>query len=79
MGIGDGVDHALPRPARADQPRLLQKPELMRDRGARHLKHGGKLGNTKSVTAESAEDPDARRVAAQLKKLRSDFDLVFSG
>ena len=39
MLVGEGIVHVLPVAAHADQPRLLQYPQLMADRALVHLDH----------------------------------------
>lgn len=67
--IGEGVQDVASIATEFDEVRLLERSQLMGDRGLRRFGGLGDIGNAELAAHEGVEDLDARGVAKNLKQV----------
>jgi hypothetical protein len=54
----------------ADQPGVLEQPEMTRDAGLGQAEDAGELGDVEAVRRQHAQEPEARLVAEEAEERR---------
>ena len=79
MAVGQTVIEHLPLAAHGDQPRLLERLELIGDGAGGHVKRQCKVARAALVRVERKEDLEPRVRAHRAEKLRQRGDLFPAG
>ena len=73
-GIGDRVEGVRPLLAAADDARLVEDAEVLRDVLLRRAEALGQLGDGRLAVAQAVEDPDSHRLADDAEAPRDELD-----
>ena len=75
-GIGRPIVDLFSFPARDNEPARFQRPQMVRDGGARHVHHRRNVDHARLTVTQQPENPHARRVAQLAEHIRDDLKFI---